>query len=210
MRRALALLGLAVCAGGVSAAEPPAKADAVKGQKIATQVCAACHGADGNSVVFANPKLAGQIPEYLEKQLGNFKALAGREAERKNPIMNGMVANLSADDMRNVAAYYGAQQTKPGVAKNTATLSLGRKIWRGGDSSKSLPACAGCHGATGAGLPALYPRLAGQHAQYIEAQLKAFRSGERSNDANSAMQTIAARMTDPEIGAVADYVAGLR
>jgi cytochrome c553 len=210
MRRALALLGLVACTGSTLAAEPPAKADAAKGQKIATQVCAACHGTDGNSIVFANPKLAGQVPEYLEKQLANFKAPAGKEAERKNPIMNGMVANLSADDMRNVAAYYAAQQAKPGTAKSTQTLSLGRKIWRGGDSSKSLPACAGCHGATGAGLPALYPRLAGQHAQYIEAQLKAFRSGERKNDATSTMQTIAARMTDPEIGAVADYVAGLR
>lgn len=210
MRRVLALLGLAVCAGSVSAAEPPAKADAAKGQKIATQVCAACHGADGNSVIFANPKLAGQVPEYLEKQLANFRAPAGKEAERKNPIMNGMVANLSADDMRDVAAYYGVQQAKLGAAKNTETLSLGRKIWRGGDSSKALPACAGCHGASGAGLPALYPRLAGQHAQYVEAQLKAFRSGERKNDANSTMQTVAARMTDLEIGAVADYVAGLR
>lgn len=210
MKRTLALLGLALCAGTASAVESPAKADATLGRKVATQVCAACHGADGNSVIFANPKLAGQVPEYLEKQLANFKAPAGKEAERKNPIMNGMVANLSADDMRNVAAYYAAQQAKPGTAKSTQTLSLGRKIWRGGDSSKSLPACAGCHGASGAGLPALYPRLAGQHAQYIEAQLKAFRSGERKNDATSTMQTIAARMTDPEIGAVADYVAGLR
>ena len=210
MRRALALLGLAVCAGSALAAERPAKADTAKGQKIATQVCAACHGADGNSVISANPKLAGQIPEYLEKQLANFKAPAGKEAERKNPVMNGMVATLSADDMHDVAAYYGAQKAKPGAAKNTETLSLGRKIWRGGDSSTALPACAGCHGASGAGLPALYPRLAGQHAQYIETQLKAFRSGERKNDANGTMQAIAARMTDPEMGAVADYVAGLR
>jgi cytochrome c553 len=124
--------------------------------------------------------------------------------------MNGMVATLSPEDMRDVAAYYGVQQAKPGAAKNTETLSLGRKIWRGGDSSTALPACAGCHGASGAGLPALYPRLAGQHAQYIETQLKAFRSGERKNDANGTMQAIAARMTDPEMGAVADYVAGLR
>lgn len=210
MKRALALLSFAVCACGASAAEPPANGDIAKGQKIATQVCAACHGADGNSVTSANPKLAGQVPEYLEKQLANFKASGGKDAERKNPVMNGMVLNLSADDMRDVAAYYAAQQAKPGAAKNTETLALGRKIWRGGDAATGLPACAACHGAAGAGLPALYPRLAGQHAEYLETQLKAFRSGERKNDANNVMQTIAARMTDPEIAAVADFAAGLR
>ncbi len=210
MKQALALLGFAVWACGISAAESPARGDAAKGRQTATQVCAACHGADGNSSVSTNPKLAGQVPEYLEKQLANFKAIAGREAERKSPIMNGMVLNLSADDMRNVAAYYAAQEAKLGTAKNTDTLALGRKIWRGGDTAKGLPACAGCHGATGAGLPAQYPRLAGQHAEYLEAQLKAFRSGERKNDANNMMRTIAGRMSDPEIAAVADFAAGLR
>jgi len=210
MKRAWALLSFAVCAGPLAAAEPAAKADSAKGQSIANKVCAACHGADGNSPIPANPKLASQVPEYLQKQLANFKPAAGKRAERENPIMGGMVAALSAEDMRDVAAYYSAQRAKPGAAKTQDALALGRKIWRGGDVIKGLPACAACHGATGAGLPAQYPRLAGQHAEYTETQLKAFRSGERRNDANKMMQPTAGRMSDPEIRAVADYIAGLR
>jgi len=210
MKRALALLSFAVCAGPLAAAEPAAKPDSVKGQSIAAQVCSACHGADGNSPTSANPKLASQVPEYLQKQLANFKAAAGKRAERENPIMGGMVAGLSTADMRDVAAYYAAQRAKPGAVKTQDALALGRKIWRGGDMTKGLPACAGCHGASGAGMPAQYPRLAGQYAEYTEAQLKAFRSGERRNDANNMMQAIAARMSDPEIRAVADYIAGVR
>ena len=213
MKRALALLSFGICAGSayfpIGAAEP-AKADPTKGEGIANKTCAACHGADGNSPTPANPKLAGQIPEYLHKQLVNFKPAAGKKAERENPIMAGMAANLSAEDMRNVAAYYATQPAKPGAARNRDALTLGRKIWRGGDIAKGLPACAGCHGAGGAGVPALYPRLAGQYAGYTEAQLKAFRSGDRSNDANKMMQGIAAKMSDLEILAVADYIAGLR
>ena len=210
MKRALALLSFAVCAGPLAAAELAAKADSAKGQGIANKVCAACHGAEGNSPTPANPKLASQVPEYLQKQLANFKPAAGNRAERENPIMGGMVANLSAGDMRDVAAYYAAQRAMPGAVKNQEALALGRKIWRGGDVPRGLPACAACHGASGAGLPAQYPRLAGQYAEYTEAQLKAFRSGERRNDANKMMQAIAARMSDPEIRAVADYIAGLR
>jgi cytochrome c553 len=205
---------LALCAShahlALAAAEPAAKADPARGQSIANQVCAACHGADGNSAIANNPKLAGQVAEYLQKQLANFKAAAGKKAERENPVMAGMVANLSAEDTRNVAVYYAGQQAKSGVAKSKATLALGRKIWRGGDAPKGLPACAACHGAAGAGLPAQYPRLAGQHPEYTEAQLKAFRTGERRNDAGGAMQSIAAKMSDAEIRAVADYIAGLR
>jgi cytochrome c553 len=210
MMRAWALVGFAVCASPLAAAEPPVKADSAKGQSIANKVCAACHGPDGNSPTSANPKLAGQIPEYIQKQLGNFKPVPGKKAERENPIMGGMAAGLSAEDMRDVAAYYSAQPVKPGAARNQETLALGRKIWRGGDSAKALPACAACHGASGAGLPAQYPRLGGQYPEYIESQLKAFRAGERRNDANKAMQTIAAKMSDPEIRAVADYIFGLR
>ena len=210
MKRALALLSLAVCAGPLAAAEPAAKPDSAKGQSIANKVCAACHGADGNSPTPANPKLASQVPEYLQKQLANFKPAGGKRAERENPIMGGMVAGLSTADMRDVAAYYAAQRATPGAVKTQDALALGRKIWRSGDMTKGLPACAGCHGANGAGLPAQYPRLAGQYAEYTEAQLKAFRSGERRNDANKLMQAIAARMSDPEIRAVADYITGLR
>ena len=214
MRPTLALVGLALCAGvahfPAGAAEQVSKADPAKGQSIASQVCAACHGADGNSAVSNNPKLAGQVPEYLQKQLANFKSSAGKKAERENPVMAGMVLNLSQDDVRNVAAYYATRQAKIGAATGKETLALGRKIWRGGDTLKGLPACAACHGAAGAGLPAQYPRLAGQHVEYTESQLKAFRSGERRNDANRMMQVIAAKMSDGEIRAVADYIAGLR
>jgi len=210
MKRAWALVGLMVCAGPLAGAEPEAKVDSAKGQSIANKVCAACHGADGNSPTSANPKLAGQIPEYLQKQLGNFKSVGGKKAERESPVMGGMAAGLSDGDIRDVAAYFSAQTPKPGAARRAETIAQGRKIWRGGDLAKGLPACAGCHGATGAGLPAQYPRLAGQYPEYVEAQLKAFRAGERRNDANKMMQSIAAKMSDPEIRAVADYIFGLR
>lgn len=210
MRETWLLLGLVVWAAPLAGAEQQAKVDSAKGQSIANKVCAPCHGADGNSPTPANPKLAGQIPEYLQKQLGNFKSASGKKAERENPIMGGMAAGLSAEDSRDVAAYFAAQSPKPGAAKHPETLALGRKIWRGGDQAKGVPACAACHGAAGAGLPAQYPRLAGQYPEYIEAQLKAFRAGERRNDANKMMQSIASRMSDPEIRAVADYISGLR
>jgi cytochrome c553 len=184
--------------------------DASKGQTIASRVCAACHGPDGNSPTSANPKLAGQVQEYLQKQLTNFKPASGNKAERENPIMAGMAAPLSADDMRDVAAYFARQAPKVGAAKNKDTLDLGRKLWRAGDATRGVPACAACHGATGAGVPAQFPRLAGQYAEYTENQLKAFRAGSRANDANRAMRTIAAKLTDADIAAVADYAAGLR
>ena len=210
MRGAWVLLSFVMSAAPLAGAEQQAKADSAKGQSIANKVCAACHGSDGNSPTPANPKLAGQIPEYLQKQLGNFRSVSGKKAERENPIMGGMAAGLSAENMRDVAAYFAAQSPKPGAAKHPETLALGRKIWRGGDLAKGVPACAACHGAAGAGLPAQYPRLAGQYPEYIEAQLKAFRAGERRNDANRMMQSIASRMSDPEIRAVADYISGLR
>lgn len=187
-----------------------AKVDAAKGQEIVNKVCVACHGADGNSPSPVNPKLAGQIPEYLEKQLTNFKPGANGKAERANPVMAGFAATLSADDVRNVAAYFGSQKSKPGAAKNKDTILLGQKIWRGGDVAKGIPACASCHGATGAGVPVQFPRLAGQHAEYTEAQLRSFRAGERANDAAKMMRTIAGKMSDAEIKAVADYAAGLK
>ncbi len=187
-----------------------AKVDAAKGQEIVNKVCVACHGADGNSPSPVNPKLAGQIPEYLEKQLTNFKPGANGKAERANPVMAGFAATLSADDARNVAAYFGSQKSKPGAAKNKDTILLGQKIWRGGDVAKGIPACASCHGASGAGVPVQYPRLAGQHAEYTEAQLRSFRAGERANDAAKMMRTIAGKMNDAEIKAVADYAAGLK
>ena len=206
-------LSLTLVSASALAAEEKAapKADAAAGKTIATQVCAACHGADGNSAIPANPKLAGQHPEYLYKQLVNFKPKDGKPAERVNGVMAGMVAGLSDQDMRNLAAYYAGQKPSGGEAKGSReSIELGQKLWRGGDQSKGLPACAGCHGPAGAGLPAQYPRIAGQHADYTEAQLKSFRVGERANDPAKMMRMIAVKMTDAEIKAVADYAAGLR
>jgi cytochrome c553 len=187
-----------------------AKLDIAKGQTIASQVCAACHGADGNSTSPANPKLAQQHAEYLVKQLQNFKAKPdAKEAERANAVMAGFAAGLSEDDMRNVSAFYAKQTKKLGAARGTKeSVALGERLYRAGVADKGLPACAGCHGPTGSGIPAQYPRLGGQWAEYTAAQLTAFRDGGRKN--NVQMSQIAAKMTDKEIKAVADYIAGLR
>lgn len=181
-----------------------AAGDAVAGEKTVTGVCAACHGADGNSVITTNPKLAQQHPEYLAKQLANFKS-----GERKNAIMSGMAAALSPEDMANVAAYFGAQKGKVGSAKSNTAGSLGEKIYRGGIASVGVPACASCHGATGAGIPVQFPRLSGQHAEYVVTQLKAFYTGERANDNAKVMRMIASKLSDAQMAAVADYIQGL-
>ena len=173
MKHVLAFVAAIACAssaGIAMAADAPAKAaaakpDAGKGQTIATQVCAACHAADGNSTINVNPKLAGQVPEYIAKQLANFKAAPGKKAERDNAVMAGMVANLSGEDMRNLAAYYGSQKVKDGASRNKELIALGQKIWRGGIAEKGVAACASCHGVNGAGVPSQYPRLAGQHSE---------------------------------------------
>jgi len=212
MKRAAILVALSLgLTAGVSFAndhKAPAKPDAAKGSNIANQVCGGCHGADGNSVAPANPKLAGQHPEYLVKQLNNFKVQPGAQrAERENAIMAGFAGALSAEDMANVSAYYAQQKPKIGAAKNKASLELGQKIYRGGIAEKNVPACAGCHSPNGAGIPSQYPRLSGQHAEYTESQLVAFRGGVRKN--NQQMMTISARLSDAEIKAVSDYIAGL-
>ena len=187
------------------AAEPAAaaKADLAKGEAISSGVCVSCHSNDGSRGSPANPIIQGQHPEYLVKQLTEFKA-----GQRNNPIMRGIASTLSADDMKNVSAFYATKQPKPGFAKNKDSVKLGEKIYRGGIPDRNVPACAGCHSPTGSGIPAQYPRLAGQHADYAEAQLVAFRSGARSN--SPQMMTIAQKMSDREIKAVADYIAGLR
>jgi cytochrome c553 len=190
--------------------EAHAKADPAKGKAIAETVCVACHGADGNSQVSANPILAGQIEEYLVKQLKNFKPVGDKPAVRNNPIMGGMAAPLSDDDIKNVSAWFASQKQKPAAAKDEKQIALGQKLWRQGDFKKGVPACAGCHGPAGAGLPAQYPRLAGQFPEYTEAQLKAFRVEERANDPEKMMRMIAAKLSDAEIKAVAEYAAGLR
>ncbi len=186
------------------------KGDAAKGQEIAGKVCAACHGPDGNSPLPVNPSLAGQHPEYLYKQMSNFKPKDGKPAERNNPIMAGIVAGLSDGDMKNVAAYYASQTPRPRAARDAELVKQGQLIYRGGIAAKSVAACASCHSPNGAGLPAQYPRVAGQHAEYTAAQLKAFRSGERKNDPNAMMRTVAGKLSDRETAAVAEYIAGLR
>jgi cytochrome c553 len=196
-------------ASGLVLAQAPAKPDLKRGEQIATQVCASCHGADGNSGSPANPKLAGQHSEYLYKQLTNFKVKAGaKDAERANPIMVGFATALTDADMRSVAAYYGGQKMKPAAAKNKDLVDQGQKIYRAGIADKGVPACAGCHSPNGAGIPAQYARIGGQYGEYTESQLVAFRQGGRKNNAQMAL--IASRMSDQEIKAVADYVAGLR
>ena len=151
----------------------------------------------------ANPKLAQQHPEYLYKQLIEFKA-----GKRKNAVMQGMAATLSEDEMRDVAWFMGSKKIKPGFAKDKATVALGEKIYRGGIADRQIPACAGCHSPDGAGIPAQYPRLGGQHADYIATQLTAFRENVRMNSIQ--MTGVAAKLNDREIKAVSDYIAGLR
>ena len=186
------------------------KGDAAKAKDIAAQVCAACHGVDGNSPIPANPSLAGQHAEYITKQLNNFKPQDGKPAERENAIMSAMVAPLSAEDMKNLGAYYAQQTPKPGVANDKSLAEEGEKIYRGGNLEKSVPACSSCHSPNGAGIPPVYPRLAGQHAEYSTAQLRAFRGEQRTNDANKVMQVISTRMTDKEMQAVSEFISGLR
>ena len=171
--------------------------------QIVQNVCAACHAPDGNSVITLNPKLSGQHPEYLLKQLNNFK-----EGTRANAVMSGMVANLSAEDMQHLAEYFSGQTITLAKAKTNGKGSLGEKIYRGGIAKTNVPACAACHGANGAGLPKQFPRLASQHADYTYQQLKTFRTGERANA--PMMMAIAAKMTDAEMQAVSDYIQGMR
>ena len=193
------------------AAAAPTKPDPAKGEALFTNgdagrnitACISCHGAAGNSTIAQNPRLAGQHTAYIIKQLTNFKS-----GDRSNPIMSPMAKLLTDEDMKNLAAYLNVQAPKPDAAKNAATLTLGKQIYRGGIADKNVPACAACHGPNGAGIPAQYPRLAGQHQDYTVAELTNFRQGTRNNSA--PMTTIASRLSDNEIKAVADYIAGLK
>jgi cytochrome c553 len=187
-----------------SIASAHAAGDPAKGQAIVGKVCAACHGFDGNSFLPVNPSLAGQHEEYLYKQLTEFKSGA-----RSSPVMAPMVANLSADDMRNLAAYYASQTPKQMGAKDKDLIAQGRKLYRGGNPANGIAACAGCHSPNGAGIPAQYPRLASQHADYVAAQLRAFRAGDRANDPAQMMRSTAGKLSDKEIAALAEYISGL-
>lgn len=203
----IALVSMALTLSGVVHASETkaaaAKPDLAAGEAKATAVCSACHTADGSRGAATYPILQGQHPEYLAKQLNEFKS-----GKRKNAVMTGMAAPLSEADIRNVSAFYASKKAKDGFAKNKDTVALGEKIYRGGIAKKAVPACASCHGANGSGIPAQYPRLGGQHADYIKAQMTAFRQGERGNA--PMMATISAILSDKEIDALSDYIAGLR
>ncbi len=206
MKSRLALVAVICTATApLAIAQPAAKADPAQAQLIVTKVCAVCHATDGNSASPANPVLAGQHADYTVKQLANFKS-----GERKNPVMLGMAAALSPQDMKNLGAYFEAQNPKTRAAKNLELAKLGRQIYRGGNMAKGVAACASCHGPSGAGVPAQFPRVAGQFAEYTLAQLQAFRLGERANDPNQMMRVISARLSDQEIKAVSEYITGLR
>jgi cytochrome c553 len=207
----VALLAVSSAASAADAKPAVAKADPAKGATLYAEgdtarglpACVACHGAAGNSMIAANPKLAGQHEAYIYKQLVNFTA-----PERNQAIMTTYSKMLTDEEKKNIAAYLSTQVPKPGAAKNKTTVELGKKIYRAGIAEKNVPACASCHGAAGSGLPSQYPRLAGQHQEYTAAQLTTFRTGVRYN--NAAMTTIAKRMSDDEMNAVADYIAGMK
>lgn len=202
----IATMSATLLASTALAADPAAKApepDLAKGEASYSQVCVACHGADGNSSAPANPKLAQQHPEYLIKQLQEYKS-----GKRANAIMSGLAAILSDDDMRNISYWLAAQPATPGFAKNKETVAWGERIYRGGIPDRQIAACASCHSPNGAGMPSQYPRLAGQHADYTALQLIQYRDGVRKN--NLQMSQVAAKMNDREIQAVSDYIAGLR
>ena len=200
----LAGLMALVYAGALAAAAPGhdlPKPDLERGRQIATTVCAACHGANGVATA-PNPNLAGQDGEYIHRQLAAFKSGA-----RVNPIMQGMAAGLSPEDMVSVGAYFARQKPAQLAARDKALADRGQKVWRAGVKSTMVPACAGCHGAAGRGIPAQFPALAGQNPDLVYGWLKAFASGERPHE---TMTRVAAKMTDADMKAVAEYAAGLR
>lgn len=201
--RTFVLLISSVMMSSAIAADVSLEVDTAAVEQTAKNVCAACHAADGNSAITLNPKLAGQHAGYLAKQLNNFK-----DGTRANAVMGGMVANLTPEEMKSLAAYYASQSPKLAKAKANGAGSLGEEIYRGGIAATQVPACAACHGANGEGIPKRFPRLSAQHADYTLQQLKTFRSGERAN--GPMMQAIAVKMTEAEMQAVADYIQGLR
>jgi cytochrome c553 len=207
----VATLAVASAAGAAEAQHTVAKADPAKGATLydsgdaarGVPACASCHGAAGNSSIATNPKLGGQFEAYVHKQLVDFTTPARNQA-----IMTTYAKALTDDEKKNIAAYLATQKPGTGAARNKDTVELGRKIYRGGIADKGVAACASCHGATGAGIPVQYPRLAGQHQDYTVAQLEAFKSGARSN--SPQMSALAKRLSTDEMKAVADYIAGLK
>jgi cytochrome c553 len=202
MKKIAFLFGFLVAAE-ISPVNVFAQGDPVAGQ-AKSAVCGSCHGADGNSPLALNPKLAGQGEAYLYKQLVEFKSGA-----RQNATMAAMVMALNDDDMHDLAAYYSSQEVTLGGA-DPALVDLGRSLYRAGNKNLGVAACMACHAPDGLGNgPAGFPALGGQHAEYTLTQLKSFRSGIRNNDAAEMMRTTVQRLTDPELEALASYLAGL-
>ncbi len=197
------LLSAAAVAFSLSAQAQGTKPDLAKGSALYGQVCVACHAADGNSTTPANPKIAGQHPEYLIKQLQEFKS-----GKRENAVMKGFAAAMSDEDMRNVSYWLAGQKANNGFSSDKDLIRMGERIYRGGIADRQIAACTACHGPTGTGIPSQYPRISGQHTDYTAAQLNGFRSGARNN--NAQMTGVAAKLNDKEIKAVSDYIAGLR
>ncbi len=210
MKRTL-LLAVAFGLPAFAVAQAPAKPDLARARDIVNQVCSACHGADGNSAIPANPSLAGMPADYITTQLSHFKA-----GVRQNAIMQGFAATLSEADMVSLGAYFASQAPKPREAKDATLVRLGQKLWRAGDAATGVPACSACHGPTGAGVPKNYPRIAGQWSDYTVAQLKAFKAGERGMDKDGKdvmgriMHGVAQNLTEAQMRAVAEYAQGLR
>ncbi len=186
-------------------------ANVANGQEIAAGVCAGCHSADGNSIIPVNPSLAGQYEEYITKQLIEFK-MPDEEtpAIRNSPVMSAMVAALSVNDMKDLAAFYAQQTPTTGISNETDEdiLELGKIIYHGGNIENEVPACASCHSPDGSGIPPHYPMLAGQHADYTLTQLNAFNDETRTND-NKVMKQVISRMSSREKRAVSAYISGL-
>ncbi len=206
MKKLCLLLGMSYLLTGAAVAQGDAEAGK---EKAAT--CAACHGPDGNSVIEANPKLAGQHPNYLVKQLKEFKLASqtGGEEGRNNAVMNGMAAPLSEQDMKDIAAYYASQEATPGSTLEEY-IEPGEVLYRGGDEARGITACIACHGPNGNGMQlAGFPDISGQHTAYTAAQLNAFKSGMRKNDMNGMMRDIAKKLTDEDIAVLSNYIAGL-
>ena len=207
----LASIAVSSMTWAAAPAAAPAKADPAKGAALydsgdsarGIPACVTCHGTAGNSSIAANPKLAAQIEAYTYKQLVDFTT-----PNRANPVMTPFSKALTDDEKKNIAAYLATQTPKPGAAKNKDTVLLGKQIYRGGIPATGGAACASCHGANGNGIPAQYPRIAGQHQDYTVAQLQAFKGGARKNSVQ--MTTLAKRMSDDEMTADADYSAGLK
>ena len=206
MKKLLTLLVVSTCLAPTAIAQGNAEAGKAK-----STTCAACHNADGNSMLPMNPKLAGQHAKYLEKQLKEFRLASqtGGKEGRNNPVMNGMAAALTDQDIEDLAAYFSSQDQKPGATPEDK-VEMGTKLYRGGDMERGVTACIACHGPRGNGNGlAGFPDISGQHADYTKTQLLQFRDGKRANDLNGMMRDIAKRLTDEDIEVLSQYIEGL-